>query len=222
MQIKILYRPSQSLAEVSLSAGESVLAESGALVGMTPNVSVTTQAAGFLGGLKRVFGGETIFRNAFRADGAPGEVLFSTPLAGDMAILDVGRKQWCVQNNAYVASAPDVKVDTKSGGLRGFLSGAGFFVLQTSGSGLMLVGGFGAVEPVEVKGSIVVDTGHLLAWESTLKYAIVRTGGGVVASWLSGERFVCSFSGEGTIYVQSRNAAGYGRSLGPLLPPRAG
>lgn len=222
MQITILHRPSQSLAEVHLVEGETVVAESGALVGMTPNVSVQTQAAGFIGGLKRIFGGETIFRNAFRAEGGAGEVLFSTPLAGDMAILDVGAKQWCVQNNAYVASAPEVKIDTKSGGLKGLLSGAGFFVLQTSGSGLMLVGGFGAIEPIEVKGSIVIDTGHLLAWESTLKYAITRSGGGNLASWLSGEGFVCSFAGEGTVYIQSRNAAEYGRNIGPLLPPRAG
>lgn len=220
MQINLLYRPSQTLAQVWLAPGESVVAESGAMVGMTPNVSVQTQSGGLMSGLKRIFGGESFFRNTFTAQAAQGEVLFSTPLSGDMVVLEVGDKQWCVQNSAYVASSPSVNVETKTGGLKGFFSGAGFFVLGSSGEGQMIIGAFGALEAIDVKGSIVIDTGHVVAWESSLGYQVSRAGAGWVASLFSGEGLVCTFSGSGKVYIQSRNAGAYGVNVGAMLPAR--
>ena len=220
MQTNLLYRPSQSLAQVWLAPGESCTAASGAMVGMTPNVAMTTQAGGVMSGLKRLFGGESFFRNTFTAQGGQGEVLFATPLCGDMAVLPAGQRQWRMQNSAYVASSSGVDVHTASGGFKGFFSGAGLFVLETAGQGDVIIGAFGALEAVQVDGSMVVDTGHLAAWESTLQYTVGKAGSGWVASYLSGEGLVCHFQGQGTVYLQSRNAAEYGSTIGSMLPPR--
>ena len=220
MQVNLLYRPSQSLAQCWLQAGESVVAESGAMVGMSTNVQMQTQSGGLMKGLKRLFGGESFFRNTFTANGGQGEVLFATPLCGDMAVLEAGQKQWCIQNSAYVASSPYVDVKTKSGGFKGMFSGAGLFVLETSGQGQVIIGTFGALEPVQVDGSMVIDTGHLAAWESTLQYKVGKSGSGWIASFLSGEGLVCHFQGQGTVYLQSRNAAEYGATIGAMLPAR--
>lgn len=222
MQINILYKPSQTLAQVWLAPGESVVAESGAMVGMTPNVAMQTQAGGVMSGLKRLFGGESFFRNTFTAHQGQGEVLFATPLCGDMVVIDVGHKQWCIQNSAYVACSQQVQVQTKSGGFKGFFSGAGFFILETQGQGQIVVGGFGAIEPIHVDGSMVIDTGHIVAWESTLTYQISKAGSGWVSSFLSGEGLVCTFQGQGIVYIQSRNAAEYGQAIGAMLPSREG
>lgn len=220
MQVNLLYRPSQSLAQCWLQNGESVVAESGAMVGMSTNVQMQTQSGGLMKGLKRLFGGESFFRNTFTAQGGQGEVLFATPLCGDMAVLEAGHKQWCIQNSAYVASSPSVDVKTKSGGFKGMFSGAGLFLLETSGMGQVIIGTFGALEQVQVDGSMVIDTGHLAAWESTLTYKVGKSGSGWIASFLSGEGLVCHFEGQGTVYLQSRNAAEYGSTIGALLPPR--
>ncbi|MDC3955620.1 TIGR00266 family protein [Polyangium jinanense] len=220
MQVNLLYRPSQSLAQCWLQNGESVVAESGAMVGMSTNVQMQTQSGGLMKGLKRLFGGESFFRNTFTAQGGQGEVLFATPLCGDMAVLEAGHKQWCIQNSAYVASSPSVDVKTKSGGFKGMFSGAGLFTLETSGMGQVIIGTFGALEQVQVDGSMVIDTGHLAAWESTLQYKVGKSGAGWIASFLSGEGLVCHFEGQGTVYLQSRNAAEYGSAIGALLPPR--
>ena len=220
MQVNVLYKPSQSLAQCWLQPGESVVAESGAMVGMSTNVQMQTQSGGLMKGLKRLFGGESFFRNTFTAAGGQGEVLFATPLCGDMQVLDVGQRQWNVQNSAFVASSPSVDVKTKSGGFKGFFSGAGLFVLETAGQGQMIIGGFGALEAVQVDGSMVIDTGHLAAWESTLQYKVGKSGSGWIASFLSGEGLVCHFQGQGTVYLQSRNAAEYGAAIGGMLPPR--
>ena len=45
MNFDILYRPAHSMAKVQLNANESVLAESGAMIGMSPNVQMQTQTA---------------------------------------------------------------------------------------------------------------------------------------------------------------------------------
>ena len=44
MQYKIMYQPSYSLLELQLDPSESVVAESDAMVSMTPNVSMDTGA----------------------------------------------------------------------------------------------------------------------------------------------------------------------------------
>jgi uncharacterized protein (TIGR00266 family) len=220
MQVNLLYRPSQALAQVWLQNGESITAESGAMVGMSTNVQMQTQSGGFLKGLKRMFGGESFFRNTFTSYNGNGEVLFATPLTGDMAVLDVGHKQWNVQNSAFIACSPSVDVKTKSGGFKGIFSGAGLFTLETQGQGQMIIGAFGALEAIQVDGSMVIDTGHLAAWESTLNYRVGKSGSGWIASWLSGEGLVCHFEGQGTVYLQSRNAAEYGATIGKLLPAR--
>jgi len=231
VQINILYKPSQSLAQVWLGPGESVIAESGAMVGMTPNVVLQTQSGGLMSGLKRIFGGESFFRNTFTAHTSQGEVLFATPLCGDMVVVDVGQpgspgapsgRQWCIQNSAYVACSPTVQVSTKSGGFKGFFSGAGFFVLESSGHGQLILGSFGAVEPLHVDGSMVIDTGHVIAWESTLTYQVGKSGSGWISSFLSGEGLVCTFQGQGIVYIQSRNASEYGQAIGAMLPAREG
>lgn len=222
MQINLLHRPSQTLAQVWLAAGEAVVAESGAMVGMTPNVVVQTQSGGLMGGLKRLFGGESFFRNTFTAHNGRGEVLFAPPLAGDMVVVDVGARQWRIQNSAYVACSPTVNVATKAGGMKGFFSGAGFFVLETSGEGQIVLGAFGALDPVEVDGDMVIDTGHIVAWDAQLGFEIGKAGSGWIASMLSGEGLVCRFTGRGLVYLQSRNASDYGSAVGALLPPRDG
>lgn len=221
MQIQILYRPAHALAQIGLAPGESVVAEAGAMVGMSPTVQMQTQAGGMGSGIKRLFGGESFFRNTFTAQGGPGEVLFAQSLCGDMAVLEMTQHGYFIQNSAYICSSPNVEVSTKTGGFKSFFSGAGMFVLQATaaGPGQVLVGAFGGLEVVPCDGNMVIDTGHLVAWDATLQYSIGKSGSGWIASYLSGEGLVCHFQGQGRIWLQSRNAAEYGQTIGRLLPP---
>ena len=50
MQIDIGYRPAHSLAKVSLNHGEQIMAESGAMVGMSTNVQMQTGMSANAGG----------------------------------------------------------------------------------------------------------------------------------------------------------------------------
>jgi uncharacterized protein (TIGR00266 family) len=222
MQIDLQHRPSQAMAHVVLLPGESVTAESGAMVGMTPNVQVQTGSGGLLKGIKRMFGGESFFRNTFLCSqgNEVGEVYLAATLPGDLVVLDVGASKYYLQSHAYVASTPGVDVDTRVGGFKTFFSGEGLFVLKTTGQGKVIAGAFGAVEEVQVRGEYIVDTGHLVAWEDSLQFRITKAGDGWISSWLSGEGLVCHFTGHGSLWMQTRNPAEYGEEIGRRLPPR--
>lgn len=223
MQIDIGYRPAHSLAKVSLQHGEQITAESGALVGMSTNVQMQTQAqGGVMGGLKRMFGGESFFRNTFTAANGPGEVLLAHGLCGDMVVLDMTPNGYFLTSSTYIASTPTIQIETKLGGMRSFFSGEGVFVMKATSQqpGQLLIGAFGGIEQVHCDGNMVIDTGHLVAWDTTLTYKVGKSGSGWIASFLSGEGLVCHFQGQGRIWMQSRNPPAYGQSIGSMLPPR--
>ncbi|MGE0784121.1 MAG: TIGR00266 family protein [Sandaracinaceae bacterium] len=220
---EIGYQPAHSLAKVHLQPGEAVMAESGAMVGMSTNVTMATQSqGGLMGGLKRMFAGESFFRNTFTAQGGPGEVLLAQSLCGDQRVLTMTPQGYFIQNSCYIASTLDVQIETQTGGFRGFFSGAGVFMLKATSQqpGQVLIGAFGGIEEIVCNGNMVIDTGHLVAWDGTLTYKVGKSGAGWIASWLSGEGLACHFEGQGRIWIQSRNNVEYGRTVGGMLPPR--
>jgi uncharacterized protein (TIGR00266 family) len=224
MHFEILYRPAHALARVHLAPQEAVTAESGAMVGMSPNLVLATQSGGLLGGVKRWFGGESFFRNTFTAQGGPGELLLAHALCGDMRVLELTQAGFLLQSAAFVAASPHVQVETIGGGMKGFFSGTGLFALRATAPspGLLLIGAFGGIEELYCDGSLVIDTGHLVAWDATLDYSLGKSASGWVLSFLSGEGLVCHFRGQGRIWIQSRSPSAYGKKLGSLLPARKG
>lgn len=222
MEIDIGYRPAHSMATIRLVDGESVMAEAGAMVGMSNNIHIQTQAGGVMKGIKRLFAGESFFCNTFTAQGAPGEVLVAHSLCGDMACLDMTSAGYFITSSCYIASSPNVEINTRLGGLKSFFGGEGLFVMQatSAGPGQVLLGAFGGIQEIPCDGNIVIDTGHLVAWDASLTYQVGKSGSGWVASFLSGEGLVCTFTGQGRIWIQTRNPVEYGRTVGPRLRPR--
>jgi uncharacterized protein (AIM24 family) len=73
---------------------------------------------------------------------------------------------------------------------------------------------------VEVNGQYTVDTGHIVAFEDTMQFQVVKAGASLIGSLLGGEGFVCRFTGQGKLYCQSHNPVSFGRTLSPSLKPR--
>ena len=69
MKVDVRYRPAYALAMVTLDAKETIQVESGAMVGMSPDLEMETEArGGFLKSLSRsMFGGESFFLNSYTA-----------------------------------------------------------------------------------------------------------------------------------------------------------
>lgn len=231
MKHQILYQPSYSLAVVSLEQGERIIAESGAMVSMSPTIRIEARAAGgsFLGALKSAVGGESLFRTTFHAETGPGEVTLAPSTMGDIMAVPMSGPKMFVQPGSYLAGDAGLVISVQ-GSMRGMLSGEGLFLLTVEGNGLLLLSSFGAIHSkvLEPGEEYIVDTGHIVAFEHTVGFRIEKATGqsqgvggflkGMVQSTLAGEGFVCRYRGPGSIYLQTRQLPGFASQLIPFLP----
>ena len=74
MKYQIICDPTYSAVEVSLDAGERIVAESGAMAWMTANIQTETSTrGGIMAGMKRkLLSGESFFQNTYYPEGGPG------------------------------------------------------------------------------------------------------------------------------------------------------
>jgi uncharacterized protein (TIGR00266 family) len=224
MKHEILYRPVYSLLKVELDAGESISAESGAMVTMTPNIEIQTSAkGGLLSSLKRsVLGGESFFQNTFTCREGKGVITFGPSYMGDAEYIPLSG-EWFVQSGSYLCSTPGLDIDTKFQGLKGVISGESLFFLRISGQGDLFISSFGAIHPIDLQPGeeIRVDTGNLVAFQQGITYNVERVGG-LKSTVLSGEGLVLRLKGPGKLYVQTRSPASFAGWLYPLLPKPQG
>ncbi|TLN17031.1 TIGR00266 family protein, partial [bacterium] len=152
MQTEILYRPSYSVARITMAANETVRTESGAMVGMSAGVTIETRMqGGLLKSLARsVLGGESFFVNTFRAGSAGGEILLAPSLPGDVFILELAHETFLVQSGSFLASSEGIETDTKWSGARTFFGGEGLIMLRCSGQGSLALSSFGAIHELDL------------------------------------------------------------------------
>ena len=223
MDIQINHRPAYSMATVKLEPGESFRAESGSMVGMSSalkmETSSRTKKGGLLKGLARkMLTGESFFLNLFKAETEPGEVHLSPANVGDMMVHE-NSGELLIQSTCYVASDPEIEIQTKVGGFKNWFGGKGFFMLKAVGTGPVLLSAFGAMEQLDITEDFIIDTGHIVAFEPSLNFKI-RKVGSWFSTFFSGEGFVCHFTGQGKLWIQTRNPGEFGSLVGPKLPPR--
>jgi uncharacterized protein (TIGR00266 family) len=222
---EVLHQPSFALAVLKLQAEQSIQAESGAMVSMSANVELQSQMkGGLMGAFKRAVGGESAFVSTFTSRGGPGEVTLAPGGPGDIAAIEMGNQVFFVQSSSYLAGDVGLVVDTKWGGAKTFFGGEGLFVMQVTGTGVLLVSSFGAIHRKRLAPGerYVVDTGHLVAWEGTTQYTLRKAASGFFRSMVSGEGIVAEFAGPGEILIQTRNLAAFAGMLKPFFPTQGG
>jgi uncharacterized protein (TIGR00266 family) len=225
MQIEIVHGPGNSAAKVTLAGGESCVAEGGAMIAMSGDMAIRTTthsggAGGIMAGLKRMVAGESFFVNHFTAGPRGGELYLAATLAGDMAQYELKNETLVVQGSSFVAAEPAVQVSFGWQGFKSLFSGENLVWVHLSGSGKVVFNSFGAIYPVDVDGATIVDTGHIVAFQETLKFSITKAAKSWLSSFLGGEGLVCRFEGRGRVWCQSHNPRGFGFALGRLLKPR--
>lgn len=222
---EIQHKGSFALAIVNLQAEQAIHAEAGAMVSMSGNVDLHSEMkGGVFGALKRAVGGESAFVSTFTAKGGPGEVTLAPGAPGGVVGIEMRNQTFMVQSSSYLAGDMSLQVDTKFGGAKSFFGGEGLFVLQVSGSGLLLVSSFGAIHTKTLRPGeqYVVDTGHLVAWEGHMQYNLRKAAkSGFFRSMMSGEGLVAEFSGPGEILIQTRNLAAFAGLLRPYFPSQS-
>ena len=199
-------RPDYSFLTVQVPANETLKIEASAMATMDTHVEMKTKIKG---GFGRFLTGENIFINGFKAQNAPAEIGIAPGTPGDLMHQYLDGNTIFLQNSAYVASTVDVEVETKwQGMLKGFFSGESLFLIRCSGTGDLWFNTYGAIIEVDVMDNYVVDTGNIVAFTEGLDYEITKVGG-YKSLFFSGEGFVCRFSGQGKVWIQTRSAQAF-------------
>ena len=225
MKYEIKYKPSYSMLVVNLEQGEKIIAESGALTYMDPNIEVHTRKRekSFLGSLSlAIFGRQSFWVNEYTASNGPGEVAFVSAPVGDIETLEVKPNQgYVIQKAAYIASTENVDLDVKWEGFTKGLFGQGLFMIKAKGDGTLFINTFGAIDKHTLKPgqTLIVDNFHLVAFSDTCNYKVTKFGG-LKETLLGGEGLVTRITGPGDVYIQTKNLREFVEWLWTLIEPR--
>lgn len=210
MEIQTRQGPAFGVARVTLLPNESVRVESGAMMAMSGGMSLASRAeGGVLKSLKRAaLGGESFFISTYTAPARGGWVDIAARLPGDLTVLEVSASNpLFVSKGSWLANDFGIAIDAKWGGFKNLFGSEGAFILRADGDGKMVIGCYGALEEVDLAAgeTFSVDTGHMVAYQSSVTMNLRTAAGGVVQSFKSGEGFVFDFTGPGKVWVQTRN-----------------
>ena len=227
MEEIIEFNPSYTLLTYSMHPNESVNVEPGAMVAMGGVEMQTKKSSGgiFKSLKKMAFGGESFFLNTFTAGPSGGWVSVAPGSPGDISSYDIapGREIF-IQGGAYLGSTVNTKTDTKFQGMKGLFSGESMFFVRAftedEQPGKVWYNSFGAIKqiPVQPGQTITVDTGHVVAFEDTVQYTINKVGG-MKSLLVGGEGLVMNFTGQGSVWIQTRNIQSLAGKIIPFLPP---
>ncbi|MFA5507772.1 MAG: TIGR00266 family protein [Vulcanimicrobiota bacterium] len=214
MQYEIQCEGSFPVLEITLAPGDQLVSEAGAMAWMDTAVDCKTAARGGVGAsLKRgLLGGESFFQNTYTTQSG-GKVALVPGQPGDIRVTDMDGQRLMLERGAYLASGPNVQIDSNFKGLKGLFS-EGLFVLTATGSGPMFWNGYGDIVEVQVEGDYIVDNGYAVAWDASLDYKVQRSSK-KIRSFLFGDQLVMRFEGHGRVWTQSRSP----RSLSAWVYP---
>lgn len=206
LKFNIEGRPDFSFLTVQLPANQMLKVEASAMATMDTNLVMKTKIKG---GFSRLLAGESIFMNEFTAQVGAGEIGIAPAAPGDLTHRYLRGETIYLQSSALVACTPGVTIETKWQGLtKGFFSGESLFLIRATGEGDLWFNSYGAIIEIDVKDGYVVDTGNIVAFTEGLEYSISKVGG-YKSLFFSGEGFVCRFTGQGRLWIQTRSVGAF-------------
>jgi len=207
--------------EIELDPGETVIAEAGTMMYMEDGISYDTKLgdgskpkAGFLDKVvsvgMRAISGESLFMTHFTNSVPAGKkhVAFGAPHPGTiMAIdLDEANGELICQKDAFLCAALGTQVsiafNKKLGA--GLFGGEGFILQRLRGDGMVFIHAGGTMYERRLNNDkIMVDTGCIVAFESTIDYNIQQAGN-LKSMIFGGEGlFLATLQGSGRVWLQS-------------------
>jgi uncharacterized protein (TIGR00266 family) len=207
--------------EIELDPGETVIAEAGTMMYMEDAISFEAKMgdgskpkAGFLDKLvgvgKRVFTGESLFITHFTNSAREGKkhVAFGAPYPGKIITIDLDdvNGDLICQKDSFLCAALGTEVsiafNKKLGA--GLFGGEGFILQQLRGDGMVFIHAGGTIVEKHLNNEkVLVDTGCIVAFESTINYNIQQAGN-LKSMIFGGEGlFLATLQGTGRVWLQS-------------------
>lgn len=238
MDAQIHGSPSFARLEAVLDPGEVVYSQTGSMVSMEAGITLNPKLNGSLFSAigKSFFGGESFLLNRIEnKSSTPRAVVLSPDTPGDVMAIPMANKSIYVQPGAFLAATDDIQINLGWAGFRSLIAGEGLFRLKlcshslsrqksnrnasgrkTSTSTVAWINAYGAMIVQPVAGEHIVDSRHLVAYESSLRMRL-RLAGGLFSSVFGGEGVVTRMQGQGKIIIQTRSLKGLRDWVKPYL-----
>lgn len=213
--------------EMTLRQGEVVYTQSGGMTYQTEGIQMKTNArGGVLKSLGRAFSGESIFMAHYSAETDGAKIAFSTTVPGSIVPVNMADlpNGLIIQKGSFLCAENTVSTQvtfTKkfSSGLFG---GEGFILQKATGTGLLFLEVDGDMITMNLQSgqTIKVDTGNVVAFESSVSYQI-ETVKGLGNIFLGGEGlFLTKLVGPGRVILQTQNFGDFVGRIVPFLPSK--
>lgn len=213
--------------EMQLHQGEQIYTQSGGMSWMSEGITMTTNAkGGIMKGIGRMFSGESFFMATYTSEREGAEIAFASTVPGDIMPIQLGGGQsWICQKGAFLCAEHSISLNTvfTKRLSAGFFGGEGFILQQIGGAGMVFLEVDGnKVEKTLAPDEVVkVDTGNVVAFESTVKYDVEMLKGGMNI-FLGGEGlFLTRLTGPGKVILQTQNFSEFVGRIRTYIPAQS-
>lgn len=209
MSVEVVSNPDFGHLEVTLDQGQSIICESGAMAAMDSDLKLDTKMmGGFLPALwRKMVAGESLLSGVYTAQRAGSRLWLSPAIPGQVVAYSLAGRSLLLTSGSFLACEEGVQLGTKFGGFKAMFSGEGMFFIEASGNGTLWFNSYGSIVERQVEGELIVDTGHVVAWEPGLSWTVTGMGN-LFSTLFSGEGLVLKFSGNGKVWLQTRSVNG--------------
>lgn len=209
---------------INLDANESIYTQSGGMSWMSDHIKMdTNMKGGLFKGLGRMFTGESLFMATYTATRPNCSITIASSFPGSILPLELNfGKEYICQKTSFLCAETTVHLSTEviKGLKGGFFGGEGFILQRLSGNGLAFIEIDGSISEYDLAPgeSIVVDTGNVAVYESTVNYS-VQTVKGFKNILFGGEGlFLTRLTGPGKVWLQTMTLPSFAERILPYLP----
>jgi len=220
MDYSIENGPSYAVLRTTMDRGDRLMAETGAMISRSESVRADAEVGGGdgIGGMIKsaVSSSKDLVENAFEAETDGAELTLAPDHPGDVFGVDVERDGPIkVNSGSTLAWESTVERSSAFNDAGGFFTSGSLRVLELSGSGRAFLSAYGSIIETEVTpdDATIVDTDHLIAWTDGLSVSREQDGS-IKSTMLGGEGIVSKFSGQGRVWIQTRDPAVFRAATG--------
>lgn len=206
-----------------LKSGETLKCESGAMSWMSPNMKMETSGGGLGKMFGRMFSGESMFQNRYKARGGAGMIAFASKFPGDIRAVEITPSTPVLcQKGAFLASTEGVEMSVafQQKFSTGLFGGEGFIMQKLSGNGVAFleIDGSTMEYNLERGQQLLIDTGYLAMMDATVKMEIQKVKGLKNAMFGGEGLFNTLVTGPGRVVIQTMPISGFAQLIASLLP----
>ncbi|WP_213803581.1 TIGR00266 family protein [Granulicella sp. dw_53] len=214
--------------EFALDPNDAVISEAGELSWMSASIQMTTHTqhaggGGFLGVIKRVAGGGSLFMTEYRAYRVPGEVAFATRVPGHIVPVPVGNGyEYLIHRHGFLCATAGIELGVgfqQSLGA-GIFGGDGFLLQKISGQGTawLELSGEVVIKDLAAGETLRVHPGHVGAFQSSVAFQIQRIPGLRNMIFGGDGIFLAALTGPGRIWLQTLPISRLAHQLQEYMP----